>query len=189
MAVPPLATLDHGVALAASREASCGRSTGARVRLRSRRPGGTPPTRRVQGWLHDLGLALGFDVWIASNDRSRPTPLGASPTGVARTAPPPVIFDGPPRRSASSTPIYSGIVRMLDLALSGETTTVRGMYPVAPDAREDEVRTQLRRPAFSRIADLHVRYLPYSELSTHREAIARFGRGLRPVEQLARDLR
>lgn len=26
---------------------------------------------RVQGWLRDLGHALGFDVWIASNDRSR----------------------------------------------------------------------------------------------------------------------
>lgn len=26
----------------------------------------------MQGWLRDLGLALGFSVWIASNDQSRP---------------------------------------------------------------------------------------------------------------------
>ena len=26
----------------------------------------------VQGWLRDLGRALGYDVWIAANDRNRP---------------------------------------------------------------------------------------------------------------------
>ena len=26
----------------------------------------------IQGWLRDLGIALGFGVWIASNDRNRP---------------------------------------------------------------------------------------------------------------------
>ena len=34
------------------------------------RDSGTTHTE-VQGWLRDLGKALGFDVWIASNDRSR----------------------------------------------------------------------------------------------------------------------
>jgi type II restriction enzyme len=33
-----------------------------------------------------------------------------------------------------------------------------------------------------------VRYLPYGELEQHRESIARFGRGLHPIEVLARDL-
>jgi len=87
-----------------------------------------------------------------------------------------------------TTSIYSGIVRMLDLALSGEPGIARGLYLVAPDSREDEVRAQLRRPAFSRISDLHVRYLPYGELDRNREAIARFGHGLHPIEQLSRDL-
>jgi type II restriction enzyme len=26
----------------------------------------------IQGWLRDLGIALGFNVWIAANDRNRP---------------------------------------------------------------------------------------------------------------------
>ena len=26
----------------------------------------------IQGWLRDLGRALGFDVWVAVNDRGRP---------------------------------------------------------------------------------------------------------------------
>src|SRR4051794_40954354 len=35
---------------------------------------------------------------------------------------------------------------------------------VAPDEREEDVRAQLRRPAFQRVSDLHVRYPPYGEL-------------------------
>jgi hypothetical protein len=41
---------------------------------------------------------------------------------------------------------------------------------------------------FSRVADLDVRYLPYSELEKHREAIARFGIGLKGIEAIARRL-
>lgn len=87
-----------------------------------------------------------------------------------------------------TTSIYSGIVRMLDLALSGAPDAAHGMYLVAPDAREAEVRAQIRRPAFSRVADLKVRYLPYGELRANREAIMRFGKGLHPIEALTRDL-
>jgi hypothetical protein len=35
------------------------------------------------------------------------------------------------------------------------------------------VRAQLQRPAFSRVADLDISYLPYGELEKNREAIAR----------------
>ncbi|MDD1478605.1 hypothetical protein [Arthrobacter sp. H16F315] len=162
----------------------------------------------VQGWLRDLGLSLGFDVWIASNDRSRPYGGGCLADGCLTELPPGLrsgtaagairLIDGLWLESGGnvtaafevehSTSIYSGIVRTLDLALSGERGAVLALYLVAPDAREEDVRAQLRRPAFSRIADLHVRYLPYGELDRHREAIARFGRGLHPIEQLARDL-
>ncbi len=162
----------------------------------------------VQGWLRDLGLSLGFDVWIASNDRSRSYGGGCLADGCLTELPAGLVHgtaagairlidvlwleSGGSVTAAfeveHSTSIYSGIVRMLDLALSGETGAVHAMYLVAPDAREEEVRAQLRRPAFSRVADLHVRYLPYGELDRHREAIARFGRGLHPIAQLARDL-
>lgn len=162
---------------------------------------------QVQGWLRDLGLALGFQTWIASNDRSRPYENGRLGDGCLRSLP--VSVTSSPAAEMiglidvlwlkddqvaaafeveHTTSIYSGIVRMLDLALSGEPAAARGLYLVAPDAREEEVRAQLKRPAFSRVADLHVRYLPYSELSANREAISRFGSGLHPIEQLARDL-
>src|SRR3546814_3087765 len=71
-----------------------------------------------------------------------------------------------------STSIYSGIVRMLDLALSSENLHLStALFLVAPDAREADVRAQLRRPAFSRIGDLDISYLPYSELERHQTAI------------------
>lgn len=44
----------------------------------------------------------------------------------------------------------------------------RNVFLVALDCRQDEVRTQFARPAFSRVAELNVRYLPYSELRDHR---------------------
>jgi type II restriction enzyme len=41
----------------------------------------------------------------------------------------------------------------------------------------------------SRVADLDVRYLPYSTLAEQRTAIARFGTGLKPIEAIARRLK
>lgn len=44
---------------------------------------------------------------------------------------------------------------------------------------------QLLRPAFSRVSELGIRYLPYGELGKQREAIARFGSGLKPLEAIS----
>ncbi|MGY2049088.1 type II restriction endonuclease [Methylobacterium sp. JK268] len=161
----------------------------------------------IQGWLRDLGLALGFDVWVASNDGSRPYAGGRLSDG---------CLDRPPERLTANgsaetvrlidviwldkasrdvaaafevehtTSIYSGIVRMLDLALGVEGGTARNFFLVAPDNREEDVRAQFARPAFSRVSELDLRYLPYSELRGHRETIARFGTGLKGVLAIAR---
>lgn len=87
-----------------------------------------------------------------------------------------------------TTSIHSGIVRLLDLALGGEERATHRLFLVAPDAREADVRAQLSRPAFSRVADLDVRYLPYGELDRHRDAMARFGSGMKAIEAVARRL-
>ncbi|MFT8854733.1 MAG: hypothetical protein ABF939_01490, partial [Acetobacter orientalis] len=84
-----------------------------------------------------------------------------------------------------STTLYSGIVRMLDLALGSEAQALEGLFLVAPDKREADVREQLRRPAFRRIADLKVRYLSYGALEKDREAIERFGHGLKPIQAIS----
>jgi type II restriction enzyme len=87
-----------------------------------------------------------------------------------------------------TTSIYSGIVRLLDLALGAPEQAVRGLYLVAPDAREADVMAQVARPAFRGVADKGMRFLPYSELEKNRHHMARFGEGLRAVEAVARRL-
>jgi type II restriction enzyme len=162
----------------------------------------------MQGWLRDLGRALGFDVWIAANDKSReyegrplaegcldelPEPVRSSAAAEVVRLIDVIWFEpGGPARAAfeveHTTSIHSGIVRLLDLALGVSGSGVSALFIVAPDDREEEVRAQLRRPAFARVADLRVRYLPYGELAKHRASISRFGQGLRPIELLAREL-
>ena len=87
-----------------------------------------------------------------------------------------------------STSIYSGIVRMLDLALGCALGAGTAMFLVAPDDRRDQVAQQLRRPAFSRVSELGIRYLPYGELRLHRAAIGRFGTGLKPILEVSQAL-
>lgn len=83
-------------------------------------------------------------------------------------------------------------MRLLDPALGQAPSAVepatQGLFLVTPDQGEDEVRAQLARPVFGRIADLRVRYLPYSELERHRESAMRFGHGLEAIEAVARVL-
>jgi type II restriction enzyme len=162
----------------------------------------------VQVWLRDLGRGLGFDVAVAANDRGRTWEGVALGTHCLDTLP--QWIEQTPGAEAvrlidvlwldrttgsvvagfeveHTTSIYSGIVRLLDLALGGPAGGAsQHLFLVAPDDREDEVRQQLARPAFRPVSHLHVRYLPYSELEKNREAIVRFGQGLKPIEAISR---
>lgn len=161
----------------------------------------------VQGWLRDLGAGLGFKIWIASNDQQRAYGGGRLGDGCLRCLPDhpagaewpdavPLIdviwFDGAKVAAAfeveHTTSIYSGIVRLLDLASIPHDGSLRGLYLAAPDGREDEVRAQLARPAFQAVRSLGVRYLPYGELGRNRAAMARFGQGLKAVEAVSKVL-
>ena len=164
----------------------------------------------MQAWLRDLGLALGYRVWIAANDRGRlfegtplregcldllPDEIATAPGADAIRLIDVLWLEQDSARVAAafevehSTSIYSGIVRMLDLALSGSKFhAAAGLFLVAPGNREKDVRAQIARPAFSRVADLDISYLPYSELEAHREQIARFGSGLKAIRAIASPL-
>lgn len=164
----------------------------------------------VQMWLRDLGRALGFNVWIASNDRSRVAGAGLLADGCLTDLPSAlahspasdtirlidVLWIAPDTGRVAAafevehtTSIYSGIVRMLDLALGLPEHAADCYFLVAPDEREIDVREQFARPAFSRVGNLHLSYLPYSELRQHRESIARFGSGLKGIKAVAKPLR
>lgn len=162
----------------------------------------------IQGWLRDLGRAFGFCVHIAANDRSRPfgsgrladdcldelpVALAQGPGGDAIRLIDVLWLDDAGRAVAAfevehSTTIYSGVVRLLDLAMGGGSDAARELFLVAPDGREDQVRAQLGRPAFRHIRDLHVKFLPYSALEQNREAMARFGQGLKAIHAVARQM-
>ncbi len=176
----------------------------ASERLRNEQQACDTTHHEMQGWQRDLGLALGFDVWIASNDRSRAYGGGQLGNGCLATlavddvqaAEAVRLIDviwlerGNRRFAAAfevehSTSIHSGIVRMLDLALGSPLGNGCSLFLVAPDGRRDEVAQQLHRPAFMRVAELGIRYLPYSLLRQHREAIARFGSGIKPILGIA----
>ena len=75
---------------------------------------------------------------------------------------------------------------MLDLALGSDLQATDGLFLVAPDSREHEVRAQLARPAFSRVADMKVRFLPYGELEKNRIALARFGSGIKGIHAISK---
>jgi type II restriction enzyme len=162
----------------------------------------------IQGWLRNVGFGLGYDVWIASNDRSRLFEGSRLDSGCLGELPPlpegdagdairliDVVWLTKTDRTVvaafeveHTTSIYSGIMRMLDLMLSARGAGLKDIFLVAPDAREKDVRAQLARPAFRAMQDLSVQYLPYSALAAHRDSIIRFGEGLKAIRAISRTL-
>lgn len=161
----------------------------------------------IQGILRDLGKELGYEVWVASNDRRRAYLDGQLADGCVHALP--ACIENAPGADAirlidilwldrertkvmaafeveHTTSIYSGIVRMLDLALGSDLQATEGLFLVAPDSREEDVRAQLARPAFSRVADMKVRFLSYGELEKNRVALGRFGSGIKGVHAISK---
>ena len=151
---------------------------------------------QAQHTLIRIGRALNYDVFVARNDRHRvchgddfslltlPTlPALGLPTDVQDTI---ELIDviwlqrDSPRivcafEVEQSTSIYSGILRMKDLALSLPDRTSH-FYLVAPESREREVLAQMARPAlYSTAEDFRLGYLPAGELKQHCDAMCRFG--------------
>lgn len=148
----------------------------------------------MQHHLLRIGKALGCDVTMAINDRNplcrdqklsflclEQHPELPVPADVASTI---RLIDivwfapGTSRVVAAfevekSTGIYSGILRLTDLAFSmPENATV--LYLVVPDAREKEAQAQLSCPAI-RAAEATIHYILFSELRQHCEALCKFG--------------
>lgn len=148
----------------------------------------------MQYHLLKVGRALGYDVISASNDRSRSyRGMGFSDLSM------PVFPDLPVTQEVlgtvklvdvlwfekgcrkivcafeveKSTSIYSGILRLTDLFLSlPEHQKI--LYLVVPDRREQEVILQLNRPSV-RGHGIAIRYILFSDLRNHCDALCRFG--------------
>jgi type II restriction enzyme len=159
---------------------------------------------RMQAHLLKIGRALGYEVWVARNDRSTPSCHGGTlGEGCVETLP---ILDlaqevrstvelidvlwlkGNHIRCAfeveKSTSIYSGILRLMDLSLSFPSGPPV-LYLVAPDTREGEVRAQLFRPSFKDAAHRPA-LIVFSDLERDCEALCRFGQDHEILRKLAR---
>lgn len=150
---------------------------------------------QMQYLLAKIGSALGYDVFVAVNDRSKRFGNQVLSDLCVSSLPPLEIADEvtstielidvlwlektAPRivcafEVEKSTSIYSGILRLSDLALALPNHGSR-LCLVAPNAREKEVVAQLKRPSFLASDRPRPSYLLFSDLSEHCDAICRFG--------------
>ena len=84
-----------------------------------------------------------------------------------------------------STSIYSGILRLSDLALALPDHETK-LCLVVPDVREKEVIAQLKRPSFVNVNRTQPSYLLFSDLAQHCDAICRFGADHRVLDKIAK---
>lgn len=85
-----------------------------------------------------------------------------------------------------STSIYSGILRLTDLAFSiadGDEV----LYIIIPDNREKEVRMQLSRPSIKTIK-VPINYILFSDLRQHCDALCRFGENHHIIQKIAKSI-
>jgi hypothetical protein len=129
-----------------------------------------PTTRHteIQYQLLKLGAEMGFDVWVARNDRARKwnsAALGALPRMVGEL---PTQFNEATNRTIElidvlwlkgnsivaafevecTTAIYSGLLRMSDL-LALQPNLEINLFLVAPDERREKVEQEILRPTFA----------------------------------------
>ena len=127
----------------------------------------TTPHTEIQYRLLRLGAEMGFDVWVARNDRSKlcnGIELG-SMAGIVEELP--TQFNEATNRTIElidvlwlkgnsiiaafevecTTAIYSGLLRMSDLLALQPNLNIN-LYIVAPEERKDKVEQEILRPTF-----------------------------------------
>lgn len=162
---------------------------------------------KIQYLLIKIGRALGYAVYVARNDRHRSydgqafalltipeLPQTNWSPEVAETV---SLIDVIWLKASTgeivsafevekSTSIYSGILRLEDLARSIPGCACK-FYLVAPDSREKQVMAQLARPAFrDDLAWISLSYIPFNDLSEHCNALCRFGEDHTVLQKIAR---
>ena len=159
----------------------------------------------MQYHLLTIGKALGYDVIAASNDRSK-CYNGNSFSFISLSAFPEFNLDNETLNTVKlidvlwfergtnnviaafevekSTSIYSGILRLTDLSYSiadGDEV----FYLIVPETREKDVVLQLSRPAIKKIST-NIKYILFSELRHHCDALCKFGDNHRIMKKIAR---
>ena len=165
----------------------------------------------IQFLLLKLGADMGFNVWVARNDRNRVFQGEKFSVRFNVKEDLPVQFDEATTKTIeyidvlwlkgnaiiaafeveSTTSIYSGLLRMSDLIAMQPNLNIP-LYLVAPDERREKVVIEVNRPTFSRLAPPLSEVCQFISFSTLRErlkTIAPIVRYLKPefLEELAED--
>ena len=161
---------------------------------------------KTQYLLIRMGKSLGYDVLVASNDRTKSfndekfsfvclpsLPVIEVENDILRTIDliDVLWFEKEKNRIVcafeveKSTSIYSGILRLTDLALTFSDPKMM-ICLVAPDEREKEIIAQLKRPSLSAGKNINISYILFSDLCEHCEAICKFGNDYTILEKIAK---
>lgn len=156
----------------------------------------------MQWLLLKLGCDMGFDVWVARNDRGKDY-KGKKYSDLPRIKNIlPLQFDDATNRTIelidvlwlrgnailaafeieSTTSIYSGLLRMSDLIAMQPNLNIP-LYLVAPEDRREKVMTEVNRPTFSRLKpplSEMCRFISFSGLKDQINQAAAYIRYLKP---------
>jgi predicted RNA-binding protein len=177
----------------------------------SQQPSMLEPTEHteMQFLLLKLGSEMGFDVWVARNDRSRVYDGVPFSDRFHVKAELPLQFDEATTKTIeyidvlwlkgnaiiaafeveSTTSIYSGLLRMSDLIAMQPNLNIP-LYLVAPDERRDKVFLEVNRPTFSRLSPPLAevcQFIAFTTLRQRLQEIAPYVRYMKPdfLEELA----
>lgn len=158
---------------------------------------------KIEYLLIKMGRALGYDIWVASNDRSCIC-MGEKFSELTLAELPKLGFDSEVtdtirmidviwlRRNIveaafeveHSTSIYSGICRLADLAKSVPNINFR-CYLVGPDEKKEDLAKQLKRPVFDGLKNVEIKYILYNRLREKKEAIEQFASDISALDKIA----
>ncbi len=151
----------------------------------------------IQYHLTTLGAEMGFDIWVARNDRSRNwngKVLGELPRVIDEL---PTQFNEATNRTIElidvlwlkgnsiasafevecTTSVYSGLLRMSDLLALQPNIDIK-LFLVAPDERREKVKQEILRPTFSLrekpLAEV-CGFIGFGKLTEKLEGIRRLG--------------
>ena len=163
---------------------------------------------KIQYLLVKAGKAFGYDVAVASNDRSREY-NGEKFSFLTLPALPKMEISDDVMEVVNfidvlwfkkgtndiecafevekTTSIYSGLLRLKDLIYSLSDNEYH-VFVLIPDEREREMLAQLKRPAFGDLRDKNVSYILFDDLCCHAESICKLGDDYRILKKICRDL-
>ena len=162
---------------------------------------------KIQYLLMKIGKSLSYDVLVASNDRAK-SYNNESFSFISLSELPEIEFGDEVKKTIAlidviwfekgtnkfvsayevekSTSIYSGILRLSDLALTLSKSEKVSLYLVAPEQREKDIIAQLKRPAFIKQNDIKIAYILFSELCLHCDSICKLGEDHTIMDKVAK---